>query len=48
MSVLAFFFDTVTIRLATSTETYFDSLVRVIGPVKKAMHRTFFRNILHH
>ena len=32
------FFDTVSIGLNTSSETYFDSLVRVIGPVRRAMH----------
>ena len=31
-------FDTATIALNTSSETYFDSLVRVTGPVRKAMH----------
>ena len=31
-------FDTATIGLNTSSETYFDSLVRVTGPVRKAMH----------
>ena len=31
-------FDTATIALNTSSETYFDSLVRVTGPVGKAMH----------
>ena len=37
------FFDTAAIRLNTSSET-FDSLVKVIGPVRKAMDRqsTFF------
>ena len=33
------FFDTAAIGLNTSSETYFDSLVKVIGPVRKAMHR---------
>ena len=33
------FFDTAAIGLNISSETYFDSLVRVIGPVKKAMHQ---------
>ena len=33
------FFDTAAIGLNTSSETYFDSLVRVIGPVRKTMHR---------
>ena len=31
-------FDTAAIALNTSSETYFDSLVRVTGPVRKAMH----------
>ena len=33
------FFDTAAIGLSTSSETYFDSLVTIIGPVRKAMHR---------
>ena len=33
------FFDTAAIGLNKSSETYFDSLVRLIGPVRKAMHR---------
>ena len=33
------FFDTATIRLNTSSKTYFDGLVTVIGLVTKAMHR---------
>ena len=33
------FFDTAAIALNTSLETYFDSLVRVIELVRKAMHR---------
>ena len=32
------FFDTVAIGLNTSSETYFDSLIKIIGPVRKAMH----------
>ena len=32
------FFDTAAISLNTSSETYFDSLVKIIGPVRKAMH----------
>ena len=32
------FFDTATIGLNRSSETYFGSLVRVIGRVRKAMH----------
>ena len=33
------FFDTAAIGLNKSSETYFDSLVKLIGPVRKAMHR---------
>ena len=33
------FFDTAAFGLNKSSETYFDSLVRLIGPVRKAMHR---------
>ena len=33
------FFDTAAIGLNKSSETYFDSLVRLIGPVKKAKRR---------
>ena len=32
------FFNTAAIGLNTSSETYFDSLVKVTGPVRKAMH----------
>ena len=32
------FFDTVAIGLNTSSETYFDSLIKIIGLVRKAMH----------
>ena len=32
-------FDTAAIVLNTSSETYFDSLVKVTGPVRKAMNR---------
>ena len=33
------FFDTAAFGLNMSSQTYFDSLVRVIGAVRKAMHR---------
>ena len=33
------FFDTAATGLNTSSETYFDSLVKLIGPVRKAIHR---------
>ena len=33
------FFDTAAVGLNTSSETYFDSLARVIAPVEKAMHQ---------
>ena len=33
------FFENAAVGSNTSSETYFDSLVRVIGPVRKAMHR---------
>ena len=36
---VSIFFDTATIGLNTSSETYFDSLVKIIGPVRKAMYR---------
>ena len=35
---VSIFFDTAVIGLNMSSETYFDSLVKVIGPVRKAMH----------
>ena len=36
---VSIFFDTAVTGLNTSSETYFDSVVKVIGPVRKAMHR---------
>ena len=45
--VLAGFFNIAAFGLNTPSETYFDSLVRVIGPAKKAMHQKC-QNILRH
>ena len=36
---ISVFFNAAAIGLNTPSETYFDSLVTVIGPVRKAMHR---------
>ena len=36
---ISVFFDTAAIGLDTSSETYFDSLVRVTGSIRNAMHR---------
>ena len=35
---VSIFFDTAVIGLNMSWETYFDNLVKIIGPVRKAMH----------
>ena len=37
--MLAYFFNTAAVRFNTLSKTYFDSLVTVIGPVTKVMHR---------
>ena len=44
---VSIFFDIAAIGLNTSAETYFNSLERVIGSLRKAMHRSV-RNIFRH